>query len=94
MSGIEVDEEVTGLYNDMKLRSTYKWITFKIENRKKIVVAESRPGNPSLTEDKDKAAWNELANSLTDNNPRYILYDMDTKHPDGRNIKKIFFMFW
>ena len=94
MSGIEVDPEVTELYNEMKLRSTNKWITFKIENKKKIVVAESRLGNPSLTDDADKAAWNELVNSLTDLNPRYILYDMHTTHPDGRKIKKIFLMFW
>ena len=85
---------LTDVFNDMKLHSKYKWITFKIENKNKVVVAESRPGDPSLIDDADRAAWNELASSLTDKNPRYILYDMSFNSPDGRKINKIFFMFW
>ena len=94
MSGIEVGPELTEIFNDMKLRSTYKWITFKIENKRKVVMAEYRLGDPSLTGNADRDAWNELASSLTDRNPRYILYDIDFTNSEGRKIKKVFFMFW
>ena len=94
MSAIEVDPAIPGIFNEMKLRSTYKWITFKIKDKRTVVVADSRPGDPLLTDDADKAAWNELASSLSDRNPRYILFDMHTTSPEGRKIEKIFFMFW
>ena len=93
MSGIEADPEVAQIFNEMKLRSIYKWATFKIENKKLVILDDYLPGDASLEDEADKATWNELAEKLT-NEPRYILYDVNTHNPEGRRIQKIFFMFW
>ena len=93
MSGIEIDSELPTLFNEMKLRSTHKYMTFKIENKKKIIVDVM--GDPVTTDNKedDKAAFGELKAQLT-NEPRYILYDFGFKNKEGRQIKKIGFIFW
>lgn len=93
MSGIEVDPEITTLFNDMKLRQTHKWATFKIEGKKKVVVDQK--GDPKKTEDfeTDKACFAELKALLT-NEPRYILYDFGFTLKDGRKITKMCFIFW
>ena len=93
MSGIEVDPEITTLFNDMKLRKTHKWATFKIEGKKKVIV--DKKGDPKQTEDfeTDKICFDELKAELT-NEPRYILYDFGFTIKDGRKISKMAFIFW
>ena len=94
MSGIEVDAEIPTVFNDMKLRNTHKYVTFKIENKKKVVVDEK--ANPCCTTDKDadKACFDELAAKLVPKEPRYILYDFGFTNKEGRKINKIAFIFW
>lgn len=96
MSGIEVDSSITTLFNEMKLRSTHKYATFKIENKKKIVI--DKEGDPRTTEDKesDKACFDELKALLLEraNEPRYVLYDFGFTNKEGRIIKKLAFIFW
>jgi len=72
MSGIEIDSDIPTLFNEMKLRATHKWATFKIENKKKVV--EDEKGEPCKTESKedDKAWFDELGGKLG-REPRYIL---------------------
>ena len=93
MSGIETDPEVTTLFNEMKLRNTHKFMTFKIEGKKKIVVDEK--GDPVSTETKeeDKAAFGVLT-ALLKKEPRYVLYDFGFTNKEGRKIGKIAFIFW
>ena len=93
MSGIEIDSEITTLFNDMKLRSTHKYATFKIENKKKIIVDEM--GDPHDTEhkDDDREQFLGLKAKLT-REPRYILYDFGFTNKEGRKIKKLGFIFW
>lgn len=93
MSGIEVSSEITTLFNDMKLKSVHKYITFKIENKKKVVVDVC--GDPKKTEDKvaDKTSFDELGALLT-KEPRYILYDFGFTNKEGRIINKLAFIFW
>ena len=93
MSGIEIDSEITEKFNDMKLRSTNKWATFKIEKKKKIVL--DKIADPNKTEDKeaDKACFEELKTKLT-SEPRYILYDFGFTNKEGRKINKLAFIFW
>ncbi|XP_038050949.1 cofilin-like isoform X1 [Patiria miniata] len=90
MSGIEVGEEVSTIYNDMKLRSTLKWVTFKIENKKKIIKDQSAEPNDNYG---DKTQFDEMKAKLT-SEPRYILYDFNFDSKEGRNINKIAFIFW
>ena len=93
MSGIEVDSEITTLFNDMKLRSTHKYATFKIENKKKVVLDAS--ADPCKTEDKaaDKEQFEALG-ALLGKEPRYILYDFGFTNKEGRIINKLAFIFW
>ena len=93
MSGIQVDAEINGLFNDMKLRSTHKFAFFKIEGKKKIVVDVC--GDPCKTETKeeDKAQFNRMKEQLS-NEPRYILYDFGFMNEDGRKVDKLAFIFW
>ncbi|XP_038050948.1 actophorin-like [Patiria miniata] len=90
MSGIEVGEEVSTIYNDMKLRSTLKWVTFKIENKKKIIKDQSAEPNDNYG---DKTQFDEMKAKLT-SEPRYILYAFKFYSKEGRKINKIAFIFW
>lgn len=93
MSGVEVNEDVVTLFNDMKLRSIHKYATFKIENKKKI--AADVLGDPCKTECKesDKTQFDCLK-SLLGKEPRYILYDFGFTNKEGRIINKLAFIFW
>ena len=93
MSGIEVDEGIPTLYNEIKLRSAHKYATFKIENKKKVVLDYA--ADPKTTENKedDKASFEELKEKLT-KEPRYILYDFGFTNKEGRKINKLAFIFW
>ena len=72
MSGIEVDASIAPLYNEMKLRSIHKYITFKIENKKKVVVDIKGDPNKTETKEEDKVFFEEMTSHLT-SEPRYIL---------------------
>ena len=93
MSGIEVDAEINGLFNEIKLKSTHKYAFFKIEGKKKIIVDVC--GDPCKTEAKeeDEAQFNKMKEQLT-NEPRYILYDFGFMKKDGRKVNKLAFIFW
>lgn len=93
MSGIEVDAEIVTLFNEMKLRSTHKYATFKIVNKKRVEI--DTKGEAAKTEDKDqdKEKFGELKDLLT-KEPRYILYDFGFTNKEGRKINKLAFIFW
>lgn len=93
MSGIQVDDDVRPLFNDMKLRHSNKYATFKIEDKKTIVI--DIRGDPADTESKedDEAIFDDLKSTLT-LEPRYILYDFGFTNKDGKKIKKLAFIFW
>lgn len=93
MSGIEIDPEITTLFNDMKLRSTHKFITFKIENKKKVIVDVKGDPCPTESTEEDKAQFGILGDLLT-KEPRYVLYDFGFTNKEGRKINKIAFIFW
>ena len=93
MSGVEVDEECKSLFDDMKLRSTHKYATFKILKKKEIVV--DILGDPAVTETKedDEVIFDQLKSTLT-LEPRYILYDFGFTTSRGKMVKKLAFIFW
>ncbi len=93
MSGIEVDSKIPDLFNDIKLKKIHKWVTFKIENKKKIVVDEL--GDPGTTENRedDKVRFEEMKATLS-KEPRFILYDFGFALKDGRKLSKLAFIFW
>ena len=93
MSGNEVEYECTALFNEMKLRSTHKYATFKIVNKKKTVIDVL--GDPADTESKeeDEVKFDELKSTLT-LEPRYILYDFGFTNKEGRKVNKLALIFW
>ena len=93
MSGVEVDPTIPPLFNDMKLKSTHKFMTFKIEKKKKVVVDVQ--GDPNKTESKedDKVFFDDMKSQFTDE-PRYVLYDFGFTLESGRKLNKIAFIFW
>ena len=93
MSGIEIEDDVAPLFNDIKLRATHKWVTFKIEKKKKIIIDVKGEPNPTEDKDADKASFEELKGQLTEE-PRYILYDFGFTNKEGRKINKLAFIFW
>ena len=93
MSGIETDPEVTTLFNDMKLRHTHKYMTFKIENKKRIVVDLKGDPRKTASKEEDKEAFTELT-GLLQQEPRYVLYDFGFTNKEGRQLEKLAFIFW
>ena len=93
MSGVTVDDKIAVLFNEMKLRSTHKYITFKVENKEKVVVDVK--ADPCKTEDSesDKTQF-DILKALMTKEPRYILYDFGFTSKHGRKINKIAFIFW
>lgn len=95
MSGIAIDEEVTTLYNDVKMKQTNKYVTFRIEKEKTVVV--DAKADPCKTEDKDadKEQFEVLRTKLVElNEPRYVLYDFGFTAKGGRKLSKLSFIFW
>ena len=93
MSGIEVDPEVTAIYNETKMKKTHKHVLFKIENKKKIVLDEMADPVKTETKEEDKEYFQKLLDTLKDE-PRYILYDFSFTNKEGRFIQKLAFIFW
>ena len=95
MSGIEVDESIATLYNEMKMRKTHKWATFRINDEKTSIVIDElgEPKDTGSVAD-DKEAFGELAGKLVASQPRYILYDFNFVGKEGRKVEKLAFIFW
>ena len=98
MSGIEVDAVIPELFNDIKMKHKHKWATFKIENKKKIVVDQL--GDPKTTETKedDQKCFEDLKEVLVSDElkkePRYVLFDFGFTNEEGRKLQKLAFIFW
>lgn len=95
MSGITADDNVKLLYNDVKMKSTHKWVTFKITDDKKSIVVD-KVGEPKDTETKeeDGCCFDEVKDMMVVEEPRYIIYDFGFTIKGGRKIKKIALIFW
>ena len=98
MSGIEVDQSVVTLFNDMKIRHTNKYAIFRIEKKKAIVLDLSADANADADEttdrEGDKKRFQELSTLLKTAEPRYVLYDFRFTTKEGRLINKLAFIFW
>lgn len=93
MSGIEIDPAITKLYNDIKIGHTNKWATFKIENKKKIVIDQTGEPNPTTTKEEDKESFLEFIKQIGEE-PRYAVYDFRFTSSEGRLLEKLAFLFW
>ena len=93
MSGISVHQSVGTVFNEVKLRHVHKYVLFKIENKKEVIIDQAGEKHETSTEEEDKPFFEEMKEKLT-NEPRYILYDFGFTNKDGRKINKLAFIFW
>ena len=80
---------------EVKWKHTHKYVTFCIENEKKVVVDQMGEENMTEEIDEDKKFFEELKQQLIDlNEPRYVLYDFGFTSEDGMEVTKLAFIFW
>jgi len=95
MSGIAIDEEVTTLYNDVKMKQTNKFVTFRIEKEKMVIVDDKGDACKTDDRDVDKERFELLKAKLIElNEPRYVLYDFGFTAKGGRKLTKLAFIYW
>mmetsp|Transcript_66144 Transcript_66144/g.148627 ORF Transcript_66144/g.148627 Transcript_66144/m.148627 type:complete len:140 (+) Transcript_66144:105-524(+) len=87
MSGVTCADACVEAYNDMKMhKQDHRFITFKIQDKKQIVVDIKEP-------DMSKT-WQAIKEALPDSEPRYAVMDVDYTTDDGRAQSKLTFVFW
>lgn len=92
-SGIEVSDEVTTAYADLKDKHLLKYLVFKISDDKKSIVVDVRGEKESDKSDKD--IWKKLADDLVEaGEPRYIIFDFNIEKADGTGNDKLVFIYW
>eukprot|EP00927_Polykrikos_kofoidii_P065211 TRINITY_DN609_c0_g1_i2.p1 TRINITY_DN609_c0_g1~~TRINITY_DN609_c0_g1_i2.p1 ORF type:complete len:139 (-),score=39.21 TRINITY_DN609_c0_g1_i2:69-485(-) len=85
MSGVTVADSVVEKFNEIKMKKTLRFVTFKIENKKTIVPADEG--------DMDKT-WDDFVAVLPEEEPRYCLVEVEYESEDGRPQNKLTFVFW
>ena len=92
---IAVEEDIASIYNGMKMSKEHKYAIFKMTDDWLGIVVDYRGESRStLTKEEDKAVFAELSARLSDDQPRYVLYDFRFTDNDGRITEKIAFLFW
>ena len=77
---LEATAEVVDAYNQMKMKRAHRWIIFKVEDDKRIVV--DSVGEPTST-------FADFVEKIPKSEPRYATYDLLVTHKDGRKESKI-----
>jgi len=84
-SGVKVSDACVEVYNEIKMKKSKKFVLFKIENKKEIVI--DCDGDNTKTFADFKAA-------LPEAEPRYGLVDITYQTDDGREQSKLTFVMW
>lgn len=85
MSGVAINDECKSAFQDMQLKHQTRYIMFKIENKKTILIAEK--ADVSKT-------YDDFLASLPKNEPRYCLVDVEYITKSGADHTKMVFIFW
>lgn len=85
-SGMAVDDECKLKFLELKAKRTYRFIIYKIDEKKKMVVVE-KVGEPVLN-------YDDFAASLPANECRYAIFDYDFVTEENCQKSKIFFIAW
>ena len=80
MIGLELTAEALDTYNKMKMKREHRWVIFKIEDEKRIVLDGA--GAPTST-------FSEFVEKMPKSEPRYAVYDLEVTHHDGRKESKL-----
>uniref|UniRef100_A0ACD5TYI3 Uncharacterized protein n=3 Tax=Avena sativa TaxID=4498 RepID=A0ACD5TYI3_AVESA len=85
-SGMAVDDECKLRFLELKAKRTHRFIIYKIDDKKKMVVVE-KVGEPVLN-------YDDFAASLPANECRYAIFDYDFVTEENCQKSKIFFVAW
>lgn len=86
MSGISVSEDAVNLYYLMRLKSTYQWALWRIDDAGTSVVIAG-VGEPG-------SSYDDFVAALPDNDCRYGVFDYQYTTPDGQQLSKLVFLNW
>ena len=84
-SGVKVADACVELYNEIKMKKSRAYVTFKIENKKEIIVDQEGDSSKS---------FEDFKKCLPEAEPRYGLVDIHYKTDDGRDQSKLTFVMW
>ncbi|CAD6334852.1 unnamed protein product [Miscanthus lutarioriparius] len=85
-SGMAVDDDCKRRFLELKAKRTHRFIIYKIDEKKKMVVVE-QVGEPVLN-------YDDFAASLPTNECRYAIFDYDFITEENCQKSKIFFIAW
>jgi len=85
-SGVQCSPECISEFEQMKIRSAYKYIVFKITDDKKSIEIEKK-GAPS-------SSFADFAKELPDGDCRYAVLDVEVTTKSGATANKLIFIAW
>ncbi|XP_039037762.1 actin-depolymerizing factor-like [Hibiscus syriacus] len=85
-SGMGVAENSKNTYLELQRKKVFRYVIFKIDEKKKEVVVE-KTGDPS-------ESYNDFTASLPEADCRYAVYDFDFVTSENCQKSKIFFIAW
>ncbi|XP_066364738.1 actin-depolymerizing factor 7-like [Miscanthus floridulus] len=85
-SGMAVDDDCKRRFLELKAKRTHRFIIYKIDEKKKMVVVE-QVGEPVLN-------YDDFAASLPANECRYAIFDYNFVTEENCQKSKIFFIAW
>ncbi|KAI7842449.1 hypothetical protein COHA_004088 [Chlorella ohadii] len=86
MSGIAVTEDAVNLFYLMRLKATYKWALWQVDDSGQSVVI-------AAVGDK-QSGWADFLAALPDADCRYGVFDFDFTTADGQKLHKMIFLNW
>ncbi|KAG2434757.1 hypothetical protein HXX76_007644 [Chlamydomonas incerta] len=87
MSGISVNDQCVAIFNHIKTKSAYKWVTFKVNDAGNEVVVDQLGAADS--------SYDQFINILPENNCRYGVYDYAYLNADtNQTVNKLVFVHW
>mmetsp|Transcript_122507 Transcript_122507/g.352030 ORF Transcript_122507/g.352030 Transcript_122507/m.352030 type:complete len:137 (+) Transcript_122507:90-500(+) len=85
MSGVTVASACVDIFNQIKMKKDLRYVTFKIEDGKEIVVDCSGPPDEN---------WDDFVAKLPEEEPRYALVDVPFENKQGVQTSKLTFVAW
>ncbi|KAL3648782.1 hypothetical protein CASFOL_005185 [Castilleja foliolosa] len=85
-SGMGVADHSKNTYMELQRKKVYRYVIFKIDEKKKEIVVE-KTGGPA-------ESYQDFAASLPENDCRYAVYDFDYVTSENCQKSKIFFVSW
>ncbi|KAI9212397.1 hypothetical protein DS838_002728 [Geotrichum bryndzae] len=84
-SGVTVNDESLTAFNDLKLKKSYKYIIFSLNDTKTEIVV-SKTSNAQ--------SYDDFLGDLPENDCRYAVYDFEYDTSDSGKRSKIVFFTW